>query len=109
MEETTKTLEEISQAFFSGVSEKERRLFAAQQSLERGYGGISSVHRQYGISINAIQRGRRELQEGTIAPPGRQLVGVMRLARIQRNHIGCALLLWNCLKKSAYATWQNRL
>jgi hypothetical protein len=72
MEETTKTLEEISQAFFSGLSEKERRLFAAQQSLERGYGGISSVHRQYGISINAIQRGRRELQEGTIAPPDRQ-------------------------------------
>jgi hypothetical protein len=57
MEESTKTVEEISQAFFSALSEKDRRLFAAQQSLERGYGGISSVHRQYGISINAIQRG----------------------------------------------------
>ena len=72
MEESPKTLEEISQTFFLSLSEKDRRLFAAQQALERGYGGLSSVHRQYGISINAIQRGRRELQEGTIVPSGRQ-------------------------------------
>lgn len=38
----------------------------------------------------------------------KQLTGIercqSRLARIQRNHIGCALLVWNCLKKNAYAT-----
>lgn len=38
----------------------------------------------------------------------KQLTGIercqCRLARIQRNHIGCALLVWNCLKKNAYAT-----
>jgi hypothetical protein len=38
----------------------------------------------------------------------KQLTGIercqCRLARIQRNHIGCAMLVWNCLKKNAYAT-----
>lgn len=72
MEQSTKTLEELSQTFFLSLSEKERRLFAAQQSLERGYGGITSVHRQYGISINAIQRGRRELETGTMLTSDRQ-------------------------------------
>lgn len=72
MEQSSTTLEELSQAFFLSLSEKERRLFAAQQSLERGYGGISSVHRQYGISLNAIQRGRRELQSGTMLTSDRQ-------------------------------------
>jgi hypothetical protein len=72
MEQSSTTLAELSQAFFLSLSEKERRLFAAQQSLERGYGGISSVHRQYGISFNAIQRGRRELQSGTMLTSDRQ-------------------------------------
>ena len=72
MEKSPKTLEEVSQAFFLSLSEKDRRLFAAQQALERGYGGLSSVHRQYGISLNAIQRGQRELQDGRMPPSDRQ-------------------------------------
>jgi Transposase DDE domain len=38
----------------------------------------------------------------------KQLTGIercqCRLARLQRNHIGSALLVWNCLKQNAYAT-----
>ncbi len=38
----------------------------------------------------------------------KQLTGIercqCRLSRIQRNYTGCALLVWNCLKKNAYAT-----
>jgi transposase len=40
--------------------------------LERGYGGISSVHRQYGISINAIIRGQAELKANTMVASGHQ-------------------------------------
>ncbi len=41
----------------------------------------------------------------------KQLTGVQacqcRLARIQRNHIGCALLVWLRLKDLAYQTGQT--
>lgn len=72
METSSKTIEELSSDFFSILSEKDRRLFAAHQALERGHGGITFVHRRYGISINAIRRGQKELREGTMLSSGRQ-------------------------------------
>jgi hypothetical protein len=86
MEIPNKTLEEVSKEFFSMLSEKDRRLFAAQQALERGYGGISSVHRQYGISINAIRRGQEELRTGTMLGSARQRrVGGGRIATLKQH------------------------
>lgn len=72
MDTPTVNLEAISKQLFSILPEKERRLFAAYQALERGYGGISSVHRQYGISINAIIRGQAELKANTMVASGHQ-------------------------------------
>ena len=41
----------------------------------------------------------------------KQLTGIERCQarkkRIQRNHIGCALMVWGCLKKTAYQTQQT--
>ena len=41
----------------------------------------------------------------------KQLTGIeacqCRKARIQRNHIACAVLVWNCLKKTSYQSSQS--
>ena len=72
MKTTPAELESISKRLFSILPEKERRLFAAHQALVRGHGGISFIHRQYGMSINAIVRGQAELKAGTMIASGRQ-------------------------------------
>lgn len=62
---------EIRQRFYAQLSEKDQRLFAAQESRRRGWVGISSVAQDYGIARSTICRGVRDLESSTMLPVGR--------------------------------------
>jgi len=53
------------------LDERTRRLTAAGEALALGRGGVSAVSRACGLSRKAIQKGIRELGEGTPLAPGR--------------------------------------
>lgn len=56
---------------FTYLNEMQKRLFAAEKSIELGYGGISEVCRATGLSRTTITQGRRELlnSDGLKLPP----------------------------------------
>src|SRR5260370_35476228 len=54
-----------------GLTERTRRLFAANEALSLGWGGISAVSRATGLSRQVISDGMQELQEGPQAEEGR--------------------------------------
>jgi transposase len=69
---TTETM--IRQKFMtlaSCLNEHSRRIWAATETKPLGYGGISLVARATGISRRAIQVGLREIETGSLLPPGR--------------------------------------
>jgi hypothetical protein len=53
------------------LDERTRRLMAASEALVLPYGGVSQVHRACGLSRNAIAKGIREIQRGTVLEAGR--------------------------------------
>jgi len=55
----------------SKLNERQRRLWAATETLNMGHGAISIVSRATGISRVTIMRGIRELDEKECLPPGR--------------------------------------
>jgi len=56
------------------LTEQSRRLWAASEAMELGYGGISAVARATGLMPVTIQKGIAELSQAvaTPSPPGRQ-------------------------------------
>jgi len=68
-------MEEIIKRKFNKLSsklnERQRRLWAATETLNLGHGAISIVSRATGIFRMTIMRGIRELDEKTSLPPGR--------------------------------------
>jgi len=46
------------------LNERTRRLTAANEALQLGYGGVSLVHRACGLSRNAIARGMNDIEQG---------------------------------------------
>ncbi len=66
--------EEIKQRYVritGDLTERTRRLFAANEALSLGWGGISAVSRATGLSRQVISAGIKELQGGTQAEEGR--------------------------------------
>ena len=53
------------------LDERTRRLFAANEALALGHGGITSVSRASGLSRKAIAKGIDEIRSGTAPMPGR--------------------------------------
>src|SRR5438105_1594183 len=53
------------------LTERTRRLFAANEALSLGWGGISAVSRATGMSRQVISDGMQELQGGERAEEGR--------------------------------------
>jgi hypothetical protein len=53
------------------LDERTRRLMAASEAMNLGFGGVSTVHRASGLSRRAIAKGITELQEGAMPTPGR--------------------------------------
>src|SRR5260370_36062048 len=66
--------EEVRQRYVriaGDLTERTRRLFAANEALSVGWGGISAVSRATGLSRQVISDGMQELQEGPQAEEGR--------------------------------------
>jgi hypothetical protein len=53
------------------LDERTRRITAASEAMNLGFGGVSAVHRASGLSRRAIAKGILELQEGAMPPAGR--------------------------------------
>jgi Rhodopirellula transposase DDE domain len=69
-----KTLTQLQQKFaplWPLLDERTRRLTAASEARALGHGGVSQVSRACGLSRKAIAKGLREMEEGTVPPPGR--------------------------------------
>ena len=58
---------------FPHLNEKQRRLFAAQEALSWGYGGLSLVARASGLSIPTIAAGIRDLKAPHLLPMGHRI------------------------------------
>ena len=64
----------LMQLHYSRLSEKDRRQYAALESLKLGRGGITYISKSLGVDRKTILQGRKELTvdlENPI-PPGRQ-------------------------------------
>jgi hypothetical protein len=53
------------------LDERTRRIMAASEAMNLGFGGVSAVHRASGLSRRAISKGILELQERAMPPAGR--------------------------------------
>jgi hypothetical protein len=53
------------------LDERTRRLMAASEAINLGFGGVSTVHRASGLSRRSIAKGITELQESAMPTPGR--------------------------------------
>ena len=53
------------------LDERSKRLVAANEALNLGYGGVSKVNRASGISRKSISKGISEISEGHQLPQGR--------------------------------------
>jgi len=53
------------------LDERTRRITAASEAMNLGFGGVSAVHRASGLSRRAIAKGIIELQERAMPPAGR--------------------------------------
>ena len=59
------------QRFYSTLSEKDRRVYAAVEALKLGYGGNSYITRVLGCDHKTIKRGIHDLQEPPPLASGR--------------------------------------
>jgi hypothetical protein len=57
-------LKQKFRAIWPLLNERTRRLTAANEAIQLGYGGVSLVHRACGLSRKAIAKGMGELQTG---------------------------------------------
>ena len=64
----------LMQLHYSRLSEKDRRQYAALESLKLGRGGITYISKVLGVDRKTIQQGRKELTEDLefFIPRGRQ-------------------------------------
>ena len=52
--------------FYSLLNEQQRRLFAGLESLQRGYGGQQQSAQLFGLDVDTVARGQRELLTGQV-------------------------------------------
>ena len=71
MEKYDKEIEQQMRTFFEGLSEKDKRHYAAIEAKKLGHGGQSYMEKVLGCSARTIQRGQAELEAGREIPPGR--------------------------------------
>lgn len=52
--------------FYSLLDEQQRRLYAGLESLQHGYGGQEHTARHFGLDVDTVARGERELRSGQV-------------------------------------------
>jgi negative regulator of genetic competence, sporulation and motility len=61
-------IEKHEQFFYSTLSERDKRHYAALEAMKSGYYGVKEVSKKYGIHIHTIRKGKKELLAETIPP-----------------------------------------
>jgi hypothetical protein len=54
--------------FFGLLDEQPRRLYAGLESLQRGHGGQQQAAQMFGLDVDTVARGQRELLGGPVLP-----------------------------------------
>ena len=57
--------------FFSQLSEREKRQYAALESMKLGYNGVAIVSKRLGIHRHTVGKGKKELIDEIILRDGR--------------------------------------
>jgi len=65
-------VKESMRKFYNALPEKERRLYAAIESIKFGYGGKKYICDILGCTEKTLNRGLEELQKDSELPPGKQ-------------------------------------
>ena len=66
MTRSSQEIEQKMKLFFSGLSEKDQRHYAAQEAIKLGWGGKSYISTLFKISHRRIRRGEKELNDARI-------------------------------------------
>jgi len=61
-EEFSNTTQMLMQLHYSRLSEKDRRLYAALESLKLGRGGVTYISKVLGVARGTIIQGRKEFK-----------------------------------------------
>jgi hypothetical protein len=59
-------IESTMQLFYSGLSEKDQRHYAAQEAMKLGWGGKSYISNLFQISPRRVRQGAAELLNATV-------------------------------------------
>lgn len=65
-------VEQAMQHTYASLNERQRRLYAANEALKLGHGGINSIAALLGCHRKTIQRGLIELQNAPTSLPAQQ-------------------------------------
>lgn len=66
--------------FFSLLDEQQRRLYAGLESLQLGHGGQARTAQLFGVDVDTVARGERELLDGKVLRGGVRQKGGGRMA-----------------------------
>jgi len=64
--ELSDDLQAAKALFYSLLDEQQRRLYAGLESLQGGYGGQRQTAERYGLDVDTVARGQRELLSGQV-------------------------------------------
>ena len=62
------TIEKQMKSLFDGLSERDRRMYAAVEANKLPHGGMTYISKLLGCSYQTIQQGKKDLQQGSIEP-----------------------------------------
>ena len=65
-QEASDDLQAVKALFYSLLNEQQRRLYAGLESLQSGYGGQQRTAERFGLDVDTVARGERELLSGQV-------------------------------------------
>jgi hypothetical protein len=64
--EASEDLQAAKALFYSLLDEQQRRLYAGLESLQHGYGGQQRTAERFGLDVDTVARGERDLLSGQV-------------------------------------------
>jgi len=65
-QESGNDLQAVKALFYSLLDEQQRRLYAGLESLQSGHGGQQQAAQRFGLDVDTVARGERELLSGQV-------------------------------------------
>ena len=70
-EDFTFDMDSHERFFYSQLSEYSKRQYAGLEAMKLGYNGVSTVSSKFCINRHTVRKGKKELQNQTVPPPGK--------------------------------------